>query len=195
MNLPTDLFILQDNAKLVDACHMHKEGVRGGSSGSAKRARVCCVVTNRNSVMFAAAHEAGGSIRQSTHCPLQFCSWQHLLKAPRNPYGKSVAILTICSLPCRQQRVRRRIVGHPPSFPVSHQPSQVARVEASRLLSYIYIYILYHFISSSFKRASAEEYLHNNCEKATLLLHRAGILVREHTNRLIDLNSSRLISS
>ena len=27
MNLPTDLFILQDNAKLVDACRMHNEGV------------------------------------------------------------------------------------------------------------------------------------------------------------------------
>ena len=89
------------------------------------------------------------ALSPSTHYPLQFCSWQHLLKAPRNPNGKSVAILTICSLPCRQQRVRRRIVGHPPSFPVSHQPSQVARVEASRLLSHIYYTISFRAASSA----------------------------------------------
>ena len=74
---------------------------------------------------------------------------QHLLKAPRNPYGKSVKFLSICSLPCRQQRVRRRIVGHPSSFPVSHQPSQVARADASRLLSYIYIYYTISFRAAS----------------------------------------------
>jgi hypothetical protein len=73
----------------------------------------------------------------SSHTPRLACNKQN------------VVILAICSLPCRQQRVRRRIVGHPPSFPVSHQPSQVALVVASRLLSCIFYNISFRAASSA----------------------------------------------
>ena len=158
MNLPTDLFILQDNAKLVDACRMHNEGVTVRMQQWVGHA--CSRVLRRYEpkLYVCSRARAGDSFPRARTARCSFAAArQYLLKAPRNPYLKSVKFLSICSLPCRQQRVRRRIVGHPPSFPVSHQPSQVARVEASRLLLYIYIYIYiipFHFeqLQARFRR-------------------------------------------
>ena len=104
--------------------------------------------------------------RPSTHFPLQFCSCQATFAQGAAESVRKIRKISFNLFSALPPAARSAANCRPPSFIPRLASAIASRARRSKPL--VIFYILYHIISSSFKRASAEEYLHKNCEKATL---------------------------